>query len=355
MKDAEDEAFDEIAKKQGAWGGGYQAKRAMAANKFCDANCVWTDHHPDCNMAADKLHWSDCAVNNGPAYPAGECDCGAWQRNNWRCGHGWLRGEQCEICNAVQEPPSEWAVIKTILDEYGLQAIDFVADFKAALAQPAQELEREALNVSATVFVYLHYKNKTIKAEYYSKAKLLEDSADWEHIATINPRMWIECHYAEVEALAQDVPETGFGDMEQPAQEPIKLRRGDILRCIETDELCTVWSSSTTGKTLVKWRANDFGDYTAEQIGELFWLEPKPVQEPVAYVTGVYGGRFTYAPLNPAMVLPTGIALYSTPQHTTTWVGLTDDEIDAIKNECKIGWNTAFARAIESKLKEKNT
>ena len=72
MKDAEDEAFDELAKRQGDWGGGYQAKRAMAAAK-------------------------------------------------------------------LQEPPSEWAGIKAILDEYGLQAIDFVADFKAALAQPAQE------------------------------------------------------------------------------------------------------------------------------------------------------------------------------------------------------------------------
>ena len=39
----------------------------------------------------------------------------------------------------LQEPPSEWAGIKAILDEYGLQAIDFVADFKEALAQPAQK------------------------------------------------------------------------------------------------------------------------------------------------------------------------------------------------------------------------
>ena len=30
-------------------------------------------------MAADKLHWSDCAVHNGPAYPTGECDCGVAQ------------------------------------------------------------------------------------------------------------------------------------------------------------------------------------------------------------------------------------------------------------------------------------
>ena len=34
MKDAEDEAFDELAKKQGSWGGGFQAKRAMAADKL---------------------------------------------------------------------------------------------------------------------------------------------------------------------------------------------------------------------------------------------------------------------------------------------------------------------------------
>jgi hypothetical protein len=34
MKTEEDEAFDELAKRQGAWGGGYQAKRAMAADKL---------------------------------------------------------------------------------------------------------------------------------------------------------------------------------------------------------------------------------------------------------------------------------------------------------------------------------
>ena len=70
MKTPEDEAFDELAKRQGAWGGGFTAKR---------------------KMAADKLQ------------------------------------------EPAQEPPSEWAGIKAILDEYGLQSVDFVADFKAAL------------------------------------------------------------------------------------------------------------------------------------------------------------------------------------------------------------------------------
>jgi hypothetical protein len=73
MKTEEDEAFDELARKQGMWGGGFKAKQAMAA---------------------DKQHWNE----------------DEWRRNNWRCGHGWLRGEQCEICNAPQpaQEPVAW-------------------------------------------------------------------------------------------------------------------------------------------------------------------------------------------------------------------------------------------------------
>jgi len=37
MKTPEDEAFDELARRQGSWGGGYQAKRQMAADKFIAA------------------------------------------------------------------------------------------------------------------------------------------------------------------------------------------------------------------------------------------------------------------------------------------------------------------------------
>ena len=64
MKTEEDEAFDEIARKQGHWGGGFMAKRAMAADKLqepAQERCCYHD--------------SDCAVHNMPAYPAGPCDC----------------------------------------------------------------------------------------------------------------------------------------------------------------------------------------------------------------------------------------------------------------------------------------
>ena len=67
MKTEEDEAFDDLAKRQGDWGGGYQAKRQMAADKLQEP---WNEDE--------------------------------WRKNNWRCQHGWLRGEQCEICNAAQ-------------------------------------------------------------------------------------------------------------------------------------------------------------------------------------------------------------------------------------------------------------
>ena len=56
MKTPEDEAFDELARKQGAWGGGFPAKRAMAADKLQDGKC--------------KLCVDGCAACDARAQPA---------------------------------------------------------------------------------------------------------------------------------------------------------------------------------------------------------------------------------------------------------------------------------------------
>jgi hypothetical protein len=48
------------------------------------------------------------------------------------------------------------------------------------------------------------------------------------------------------------------------------------------------------------------------------------------------------------------IPLYTTPQRRT-WVGLTDDERKEVWFSCEQQTPTTFARAIEAKLKEKNT
>ncbi len=79
--------------------------------------------------------------------------------------------------------------------------------------------------------------------------------------------------------------------------------------------------------------------------------------EPVALVTGVYGGRFTYAPFKESLILPVGMALYSSPQQRA-WVELTDMEIQEIYQsehweDSDDTWD--YERAIEAKLKEKNT
>jgi hypothetical protein len=47
---------------------------------------------------------------------------------------------------AQPEPPPEWVLIKNILDEYGLQAISFVAEWKAA-QRPWQGLTDQEANL----------------------------------------------------------------------------------------------------------------------------------------------------------------------------------------------------------------
>ena len=65
MKDAEDEAFDELAKRQGMWGGGFQAKRQMAADKQEPAQepVAWqwlgsAQFRKKIPKGADKTAWS---------------------------------------------------------------------------------------------------------------------------------------------------------------------------------------------------------------------------------------------------------------------------------------------------------
>ena len=118
MKTEEDEAFDELARKQGAWGGGFTAKRKMAADKLQEPT------HCQCTACKDGIiHASDCAVHNGPAYPAGECDCGV-----------------------EQEPAREalklaLVALETLMLERGSIYEQAITAIKAALAQPAQEVD----------------------------------------------------------------------------------------------------------------------------------------------------------------------------------------------------------------------
>ena len=101
MKTEEDEAFEEIERRQG----GFHAKR---------------------QMAADKLHWSDCAVHNAPAYLAGACDCGVekGQEEDW----GALAEKQLALIKRDTQASFEDAMVRA--------THKVMAEFEA---QPAQE------------------------------------------------------------------------------------------------------------------------------------------------------------------------------------------------------------------------
>ena len=112
MKTPEDEAFDELAKKQGDWGGGFPAKRKMAADKVQEhwrdyfVNCKHCgkekliqrgNHHPWCACLSDEFDWD----NQRLAQPAQEP----------------LTLDELEILwNAQADPMNQW-------DELGLDEI----------------------------------------------------------------------------------------------------------------------------------------------------------------------------------------------------------------------------------------
>lgn len=144
----EDEAFDELAKKQGHWGGGYQAKRQMAADKI---NADFDEEYK--KMHEDRIKYGTSWEKNGKRIDPMSVYKEPAQEPEMQTGiayqKGFHDGKQAALAHPAQEPLSEWAGIKAILDEYGLQAIDFVADFKAALAQPAHSEWNAALDEAA--------------------------------------------------------------------------------------------------------------------------------------------------------------------------------------------------------------
>lgn len=76
--------------------------------------------------------------------------------------------------------------------------------------------------------------------------------------------------------------------------------------------------------------------------------------EPVAYVSGYYAGRCVVEPLNQAMVMPEGMALF-TALPRREWQGLTDEErLEVFRESLHHRDLLTFSRAIEAKLKEKN-
>lgn len=67
-------------------------------------------------------------------------------------------------------------------------------------------------NLDATVFVYRHLETGQVCALYADDARAMTGRSDHEHVATLEPRMWIEAHYDDVarerEACAKAAEDT---------------------------------------------------------------------------------------------------------------------------------------------------
>lgn len=67
--------------------------------------------------------------------------------------------------------------------------------------QYSESYGKEQPKLDATVFVYRHKTTNRIQAHYIEVANLLSDDDQWEHLASIEPRMWIEAHYDDEKKL----------------------------------------------------------------------------------------------------------------------------------------------------------
>lgn len=69
MKTPEDEAFDELARKQGAWGGGFKAKQAMAKARVEDDDDIQDYKRPWVGLTDEEVElywdWEDFQTGAG--------------------------------------------------------------------------------------------------------------------------------------------------------------------------------------------------------------------------------------------------------------------------------------------------
>ena len=71
----------------------------------------------------------------------------------------------------------------------------------------------------------------------------------------------------------------------ETAKEKLRLRRGDTVICIESNEHCLVWTCSIEGSAWVRFPDGTMGSYTAEQMGQLFSHQQEPAKdEPVVFI-----------------------------------------------------------------------
>ena len=135
-------------------------------------------------------------------------------------------------------------------------------------------------------------------------------------------------------------------------------RRGTIVRCLESDELATVYTTSIDGDAWVKWPDGSIGTYTSEQMGKAFAIEPKWQEPEPVWIQSTHLDWARREPsmcrLEPTQRLPDFVPLYAGSRE---WVDITDGELFDLwmKSPAETEDKFAFVKAALAKQKEKNT
>jgi hypothetical protein len=145
-------------------------------------------------------------------------------------------------------------------------------------------------------------------------------------------------------------------------KEALRLALEALEELICTERTCVdIERGEAAINFIEKYLANDALEKKAENAREL-GLNYEPDQEPVAWMSKhrfdeLRQGFTVMTTLTKQRAFEDDVALYTTPPQRT-WVGLTDEEIVLIVAECAASHQHTdihFAKAIETKLKEKNT
>ena len=106
-----------------------------------------------------------------------------------------------------------------------------------------------------------------------------------------------------------------------------------------------------------QWYDEKLVDKAVEAIEKALASEAKEQpaqQEPMAVVSGYYGGQCVILPIDPARIFNSGTALYTSPPANKPWGGLTDEQWQSIADTLGCIITRGQKDAIEAKLKEKN-
>ena len=149
-----------------------------------------------------------------------------------------------------------------------------------------------------------------------------------------------------LEAICDEIREA----LAEPEQE-LEFWPGEILICKEDDSKVTVVNGNRgslqlmNGKIAIAWNDSVGGEYTIEQIKEMFYRTEKPEQKPVAVVASQTGDPVTMS-WHHEPALPIGTKLYTAPPARKP---LTDEEISTIvQSMSSYTWDAhMLARAIE--------